>query len=185
MLKTSEINFPITFHLPDMGGRYVTFHSNDNDGAWNSGNKCDLGLSYFIIKHNKQNPSNDPKKQYYYEMAEKKDKKREGNALLDALNYPDIKPGQVINDGVVFPDSIVKIDCICNIEHMPVGATIVGIQRECGGWDDLKFKPRRIEVHDDVICLLSGYTSGYKSGNNYGAEINIKRGTKVKYSTNC
>lgn len=70
---------------------------------------------------------------------------------------------------------------------MPVGAMLLGVQRENGEWDELKFKPRRIEVHDDVICLLSGYAGGYKSGNNYGAEINIKRGTnvKIKNSTNC
>ncbi|WDR21585.1 hypothetical protein PJM35_0007 [Salmonella phage vB_SenS_UTK0007] len=70
---------------------------------------------------------------------------------------------------------------------MPVGAILVGIQRECGEWDELKFKPRRIEVHDDTITLLSGYAGGYKTGNNYSGEINIKRGTKVKIknSTNC
>lgn len=70
---------------------------------------------------------------------------------------------------------------------MPVGATLLGVQRENGEWDELKFKPRRIEVHDDVICLLSGYSGGYKSGNNYGAEINIKICTnvKIKNSTNC
>lgn len=74
---------------------------------------------------------------------------------------------------------------VAPVEQMPVGATLHSIQRENGEWDELKFKPRRIEVHDDVICLLSGYASGYKTGNNYGAEINIKRGTKIKYSTNC
>ncbi|WEY17712.1 hypothetical protein VC1_52 [Vibrio phage Vc1] len=59
------------------------------------------------------------------------------------------------------------------------------VQREDGEWEELKFKPRRIEVHDDIICLLSGYSGAHKALNNYSAEINIKRGTKIKYSTNC
>lgn len=71
------------------------------------------------------------------------------------------------------------------VEQMPVGATLHYVQREDGEWEELKFKPRRIEVHDDIICLLSGYSGFSTKALNYSAEINIKRGTKIKYSTNC
>ncbi|QLF85336.1 hypothetical protein STSR3_52 [Salmonella virus STSR3] len=67
---------------------------------------------------------------------------------------------------------------------MPVGATLHYVQREDGEWEE-QFKPRRIEVHDDIICLLSGYSGFSTKALNYSAEINIKRGTKIKYSTNC
>ncbi|WDR21502.1 hypothetical protein PJM39_0009 [Salmonella phage vB_SenS_UTK0006] len=92
-----------------------------------------------------------------------------------------------INNELIDNPVKTETESVCNIEDMPVGATLLGVQRENGEWDELKFKPRRIEVHDDVICLLSGYAGGYKRGNNYGAEININRGTnvKIKNSTNC
>lgn len=188
MLKANEINFPITFNYC-ANGLSITFYSATSNGVWSGGDKSSLSLSYFIKLHNEHNPHNKIDERYRYAMAAKKEKKREDNDLADALNYLNIKPGQVFANGAVFTASIgaKDYDYICDVELMPVGAILVGIQRECGEWDDLKFKPRRIEVHDDVICLLSGYSGGYKSGNNYGAEINIKRGTnvKIKNSTNC
>lgn len=190
MLKANEINFPIIFNFPaDYTMKHITFENDSDNGTWANGNKSGLPLSYFIKQHNIQNPYNTEGKPYFYKMAAKKEKKREDNDLLDALSYLNIKPGQVFFNGAVFTASISAkdYDYICDVELMPVGAILVGIQRECGEWDELKFKPRRIEVHDDTITLLSGYAGGYKTGNNYSGEINIKRGTKVKIknSTNC
>lgn len=188
MLKANEIKFPITFN-DCANGLSITFYSATSNGVWSGGDKSSLSLSYFIKLHNEHNPHNKIDERYRYAMAAKKEKKREDNDLADALNYLNIKPGQVFVNGAVFTASIgaKDYDYICKVENMPVGATLLGVQSENGEWDELKFKPRRIEVHDNVICLLSGYAGGYKSGNNYGAEINIKIGTnvKIKNSTNC
>ncbi|EDJ1279842.1 hypothetical protein GE594_10290 [Salmonella enterica] len=188
MLSIEKINFPITFkfYQPDM---QVTFTSKTR-GEWEGGGITGFKLEYFVNKHNNKNPDNIPGKDGYYEMAAcGREEKREYDDLLDALKYLNIKPGQVNLNGAVFTASVgaKDYDYICKVENMPVGATLLGVQRENGEWDELKFKPRSIEVHDDVICLLSGYADGYKSGNNYGAEINIKIGTnvKIKNSTNC
>lgn len=184
MLSIEKINFPITFKNC-ANGKNITYHREHGNGVWSDGWKSSLSLKYFINLHNEHNQSNSNVLRYYYEMAEK----REDNDLADALNYLNIKPGQVFVNGAVFTASIIAkdYDYICDVELMPVGAILVGIQRECWEWDELKFKPRRIEVHDDTITLLSGYAGGYKTGNNYSGEINIKRGTKVKIknSTNC
>ena len=183
MLSIEKINFPITFKNCS-NGKNITYHSEHGNGVLSDGWKSSLSLKYIINLHNEHNKSNSNVLRYYYEMAEK----REDNDLLDALKYLNIKPGQVNLNGTVFTSSVgaKDYDHICKVENMPVGATLLGVQRENGEWDELKFKPRRIEVHDDVICLLSGYAGGYKSGNNYGAEININRGTnvKIKNSTN-
>ncbi|QPX73345.1 hypothetical protein SUPREME284_67 [Citrobacter phage vB_CfrD_Supreme284] len=184
MLSIEKINFPITFKNC-ANGKNITYQSEHGNGVWSDGWKSSLSLKCFINLHNEHNQSNSNVLRYYYEMAEK----REDNDLLDALKYLNIKPGQVNLNCAVFTASAgaKDYDYICKVENMPVGATLLGVQRENGEWDELKFKPRRIEVHDDVICLLSGYSGGYKSGNNYGAEINIKIGNnvKIKNSTNC
>nr|DAH97859.1 MAG TPA: hypothetical protein [Caudoviricetes sp.] len=190
MLNIKEINFPIIFNFPaDYTMKHITFENDSDNGTWSNGNKSGLPISYFIKQHNTQNQYNTEGKPYFYKMAAKKEKKREDNDLLDALSYLNIKPGQVFFNGAVFAASIgaKDYDYICKVENMPVGATLLGVQSENGEWDELKFKPSRIEVHDNVICLLSGYSGGYKSGNNYDAEINIKIGTnvKIKNSTNC
>lgn len=190
MLNIKEINFPITFHFPDMMNRNVTFESKDAKGVWQDGHESWLDLGYFVHQHNKQNPSNEPHKPHHYKMAEH----RENKDTSDTLRYFFSKTGDVflngalIYDGAMFTASTAKLSCdmICKIEDMPVGATLLAIKRNAEGWDDVRFTPRRIEIHDDTITLLSGYAGGYsKSGNNYALETNIKRGTKVKYRTNC
>lgn len=184
MLKANEINFPITFN-DCANGLSITFYSATSNGVWSGGDKSSLSLSYFIKLHNEHNPHNEIDERYRYAMAEKK----EHNDTIDSIGYFFANTGEARFYGDVFTASIgaKDYDYICDVELMPVGAILVGIQRECGEWDDLKFKPRRIEVHDDTITLLSGYAGGYQTGNNYSGEINIKRGTKVKIknSTNC
>ena len=72
---------------------------------------------------------------------------------------------------------------ISKIEEMPIGATITGIcNGECG-MEYFRIKPERYEVHDDIITILCGYAAGGRSPNKvgYGLELNIKRGTNVKY----
>ena len=65
------------------------------------------------------------------------------------------------------------------IEKMPLGASIIGIKDDNGDWHDVSFPIKRIEVHDDLICLLAHHGS-YKN-NPFSAELNIKRGTMVKW----
>lgn len=182
MLKVDEIIYPITFNSYGVGKFKFT--------SRNNGFKTDLigrqvkyngSVDHFVAQNNRFNPNNSPAKDYYYIMAEKKDH----NDTIDSIGYFFDKTGA---ESFFTASTVAKdYDYICNVENMPVGAALLGIQRENGEWDELKFKPRSIEVHDDIICLLSGYSGGYKSGNNYGAEINIKRGTnvKIKNSTNC
>lgn len=184
MLNVNEINFPITFKFPIQ--QSITFNNASSNGVWQvSREESNLPLEYFIEQHNKQNPYNEPHKRHYYEMAEKK----EHNDTIDSIGYLFSNTGEARFHGAIFTASIgaKDYDYICDVELMPVGAILVGIQRECGEWDDLKFKPNRIEVHDDIICLLSGYAGFSKKAISYSAEINIKRGTKVKIknSTNC
>lgn len=186
MLKVDEIIYPITFDSYGVGKFKFT--------SRNNGFKTDLlgrkvkyngSVDHFVDQNNRFNPNNIPAKDYYYTMAEKKDH----NDTIDSIGYLFANTAAARFNCSTFTASInaKDYDYICDVELMPVGAILVGIQRECGEWDDLKLKPRRIEVHDDAICLLSGYSGCYKSGKNYGAEINIKRGTKVKIknSTNC
>lgn len=186
MLKVDEIIYPITFDSYGVGKFKFT--------SRNNGVKTDLlgrevkyngSVDHFVAQNNRFNPNNSPAKDYYYTMTENK----EHSDTIDSIGYFFANAGEARFHGDTFTASIgaKDYDYICDVELMPVGAILVGIQRECGEWDELKFKPRRIEVHDDTITLLSGYAGGYKTGNNYSGEINIKRSTKVKIknSTNC
>lgn len=166
MLKASEINYPITFHFTDSRDR-ITFNSRDSKGIWYSGRESMFGVDTFINQHNKFNKGNNPEFDYFYEMAEHKSV----NAFM-------------LGDNVkIYTEPFFTIDYrICKIEEMPVGATLKGIQDESGEWNKISFKPGRVEVHDDVITLLSGYAGWRPKGDKkYGAEINIKRGTNVKF----
>ena len=188
MLNINEINFPITFRFPvDYAVKHITFESDKEPGIWSDGDKSGLSLSYFVKQHNAQNPYNEPHKPHYYEMTEQK---REQDDQVDALQYLlsrgcELFIGDVkINNELIDDPVEAETETFCNIEDMPVGATILAIKRNAEGWDDVTFTPRRIEVHDDTITLLSGY-SGFSKNSSYGLELNIKRGTKVKYRTNC
>lgn len=187
MLSIEKINFPITFkfYQPDM---QVTFTSKTR-GEWKDGGITGFKLEYFVNKHNNKNPDNIPGKDGYYEMAAcGKEEKREYDDMLDALKYLNIKPGQVNLNGAVFTASVGAKDYyyICNIEDMPVGATLLAIQND-DEFEVITFTAKRVEIYDDVITLLSGYAGGSmpKRTQTYAAELNIKRGTLVKYSTNC
>ena len=173
MLKVDEIIYPITFHFynPSM---VITF-TDKKTGIWDSGRKTQFPVDYFVENHYCYNPHNEACVDYYYKMNSGYFFAKDGKAHFGSAH---------IARGIISANS----KTICKIEDLPVGATIKGIKRNKEGWDDVTFTPRRIEIHDDMITLLSGYAGGYsKDGNNYALEINIKRGTKVKIknSTNC
>lgn len=179
MLKVDEIIYPITFDLKNES-KSITY-TDPSTGSYADGDRTELKVSFFVNAHNKHNPENDKNKKYYYEMAEKKENNPGG--------YFFAKDGQMNLNGSFFTASIVRPGCdmFCNIEDMPVGSTIKGIKNDDGEFDAITFKAKRVEIYDDVITLLSGYAGGSmpKRTQTYAAELNIKRGTLVKYSTNC
>lgn len=172
MLKVSKINYPITFRFTDPRDS-ITFNSRYSKGVWHSGLESTFGVDAFVKKHNQLNKDNNPDFDYYYEMSEHK---------IDNEKYF-IDKGMIVDgnlnlNGDAFTASKFTLDYrICKVEEMPVSATLKGIQDCNGEWHEVTFKPVRFEVHDDIITLLSGY-----AGWPYGAEINIKRGTNVKFS---
>lgn len=174
MLKASEINYPIIFSFTDSRGS-ITFYSRDSKGIWSSGSESMFGVDTFVHRHNEFNKDNNPEFDYYYEMVESK-------TINDFLFGDDMK--HLITGSSILTASLFATDYqICKIEEMPVGATLKGIQDCNGEWNEITFKPVRVEVHDDVITLLSGYAGWRPKGDKkYGAEINIKRGTNVKFS---
>lgn len=178
MLSIEKINFPITFKFYDPYMQ-VTFTSKTR-GEWDDGGITGFRLEYFVKNHNIKNPDNIPGKDGYYEMTENKSV----NGFMLGDNVKHFIENAPINAGTIYTASIGITDYrICKIEEMPVGATLKGIQDCNGEWNEITFKPGRVEVHDDVITLLSGYAGWRPKGDKaYGAEINIKRGTNVKFS---
>lgn len=187
MLSIEKINFPITFkfYQPDM---QVTFTSKTR-GEWKGGGITGFKLEYFVNKHNNKNPDNIPGKDGYYEIAEPR---REQDDQVDALQYLlsrgcELFIGDVkINNELIDDPVKTETENVCNIEDMPVGATLLAIQND-DEFEAITFTAKRVEIYDDVITLLSGYAGGSmpKRTQTYAAELNIKRGTLVKYSTNC
>lgn len=187
MLSIEKINFPITFkfYQPDM---QVTFTSKTR-GEWKGGGITGFKLEYFVNKHNNKNPGNIPGKDGYYEIAEPR---REQDDQVDALQYLlsrgcELFIGDVkINNELIDDPVKTETESVCNIEDMPVGATLLAIQND-DEFEAITFTAKRVEIYDDVITLLSGYAGGSmpKRTQTYAAELNIKRGTLVKYSTNC
>lgn len=178
MLIKEEIKFPITFYfwLPEMN---ITFTDPEN-GKWDSGCYAGIKFDYFIEKHNMENPDNKFGVDYHYKMDSGENSIINRCEIKKMINGSIVKTGYFHLNGGFIPSGASENKC--KIEHMPLGATLIAIQDDAGGWDEVVFTPRRVEVHEDTICLLSGYAGGYSpSGKKYGAEINIKRGTMVKF----
>lgn len=187
MLSIEKINFPITFNA-GMAGK-ITFANDHDGGVWENGEKSDFKLSHFVKQHNHNNIHNKVGARYHYEMAEPR---REQNDQVDALQYLlsrgcELFIGDVkINNELIDDPVKTETESVCNIEDMPVGATLLAIQND-GEFEAITFTAKRVEIYDDVITLLSGYAGGSmpKRTQTYAAELNINRGTLVKYSTNC
>lgn len=65
------------------------------------------------------------------------------------------------------------------IENMPIGATLKGVQLDIESWLEITIKPKSIEVYDDVVTLTLHHGSiGNKTEN---SRISISRGTLVRY----
>ena len=169
MINLNELPnlYPITFRI-DAG--LITFTSLEN-GVTDAGVTSAYTALDFAETHNNINPENEEGKPFYIPPVV-------NGVVQSAATYGctgKIPLKQFSGRGYRMTKSYIE----SAIEDMPIGSQIVGIQRDEDEWDDLKIKVRRIEVHDDTIVLLANY-SMYGVG--YGAEVNIKRGTLVRYT---
>lgn len=184
-LNVDNIKYPIVFHC---GGSTIRFTSRDN-GVYSDGQKSELKVDFFVGGHNKFNPHNEKDKVYYVEDITKHlfgdapigGGKTSIQQIIDEQIHKaavEMKaPGGWSIDKSAFANQ--EIVTHGAIEDMPLGASIIGIKDDNGDWQDVSFPVKKIEVHDDLICLLAHHGS-YK-GKAFAAELNIKRGTMVKW----
>ena len=161
------------------------FTSRDN-GVYSDDQKSELKVDFFVNGHNKFNPHNEKDKVYYVEDITKHlfgDAPIGGGKsyFAQAIDNAARRIGEQIHSQTIKASGLVAQDVVSYsaIENMPIGASIIGIRDDNGDWHDVSLPIKRIEVHDDLICLLAHHGS-YKN-NPFSAELNIKRGTMVKW----
>ena len=185
-LSLDNIKYPITFHTT--GKSTIRYTSRDN-GVYSDGTKSELKVDFFVNGHNKFNPHNEEDKVYYVEDITKHlfgetpfgggktaIQKIIGEEIHKAAVEMKAPGGWRIDKSAFAYQEIVTQGAI---EDMSLGASIIGIKDDNGDWQDVSFPVKQIEVHDDLICLLAHHGS-YK-GKAFAAELNIKRGTIVKW----
>lgn len=185
-LNVDNIKYPIVFSTP--GNSKIRYTSPDN-GTYESGLRSSYNVDYFVSLHNMVNPHNEKDKVYYVEDITKHlfgetpfgGGKTSIQQIIDEQIHKaavEMKaPGGWRIDKSAFAHQ--EIVTQGAIEDMPLGASIIGIKDDNGDWQDVSFPVKKIEVHDDLICLLAHHGS-YK-GKAFAAELNIKRGTMVKW----
>lgn len=185
-LSVDNIKYPIVFN--NCGGSTIRFTSRDN-GVYSDGQKSELKVDFFVNGHNKFNPHNEKDKVYYVEDITKHlfgettfgGGKTSIQQIIDEEIHKAVvemkSPGgwSIDKSGIACQEIVTQ----GAIEDMPLGASIIGIKDDNGDWHDVSFPIKHIEVHDDLICLLAHHGS-YKK-NPFSAELNIKRGTMVKW----
>jgi hypothetical protein len=190
-LSVDNIKYPITFR--SAGNSTIRYTSRDN-GVYSDGQKSEFKVDFFVNGHNKYNPHNEKDKIYYVEDITKHlfgDAPIGGGKsyFAQAIDNAARRIGEQIHSQTIKASGGWRIDksgIACQeivtqgaIEDMPLGASIIGIKDDNGDWQDVSFPVKQIEVHDDLICLLAHHGS-YK-GKAFAAELNIKRGTMVKW----
>lgn len=189
-LSLDNIKYPIVFHC---GGSTIRFTSRDN-GVYSDGQKSELKVDFFVNGHNKFNPHNEKDKVYYVEDITKHlfgETPFGGGktSIAQAIDNVARRIGKQIHSQTIKASGGWRIDksvIACQeivtqgaIEDMPLGASIIGIKDDNGDWQDVSFPVKQIEVHDDLICLLAHHGSYRDKA--FAAELNIKRGTMVKW----
>ncbi|QEA10060.1 hypothetical protein [Escherichia phage Henu8] len=184
-LNVDNIKYPIVFHC---GGSTIRYTSRDN-GVYSDGQKSELKVDFFVNGHNKFNPHNEKDKVYYVEDITKHlfgetpfggGKTSIQQIIGEEIHKAAVKmkaPGGWRIDKSAF--AYQEIVTQGAIEHMPVAATLKGVQIADGAWFELTAKPKTIEIHDDVVILLLHY--GSAKSRTVAGEISIKRGTMVKW----
>lgn len=185
-LSVDNIKYPITFYT--VGNSTIRFTSRDN-GVYSDGTKSELKVDFFVNGHNKFNPHNEKDKVYYVEDITKHlfgetpfggGKTSIQQIIGEEIHKAAVKmkaPGGWRIDKSAF--AYQEIVTQGAIEDMPLGASIIGIRDNNGDWSDVSFPVKRIELHEDLICILAHHGS-YKD-KPFAAELSIKRGTMVKW----
>ncbi|QBQ81459.1 hypothetical protein H1N86_gp05 [Escherichia phage vB_EcoS_G29-2] len=190
-LSVDNIKYPITFR--SAGNSTIRYTSRDN-GVYGDGQKSELKVDFFVNGHNKFNPHNEKDKVYYVEDITKHlfgETPFGGGktSIAQAIDNVARRIGEQIHSQTIKASGGWRIDksvIACQeivtqgaIEDMPLGASIIGIKDDNGDWQDVSFPVKQIEVHDDLICLLAHHGSYRDKA--FAAELNIKRGTMVKW----
>jgi hypothetical protein len=182
-LSVYNIKYPITFHTT--GNSTIRYTSRDN-GVYSDGTKSELKVDFFVNGHNKYNPHNEEGKVYYVEDITKHlfgDAPIGGGKsyFAQAIDNAARRIGEQIHSQTIKASGLVAQDLVSQsaIENMPLGASIIGIRDNNGDWQDVSFPVKRIELHEDMICIMAHHGS-YKD-KPFSAELNIKRGTMVKW----
>lgn len=166
MLKLQHVNFPITFN--SYGNGEITFNTKDNV-VWGDGEVSTIDMDHFIEQHNIKNPKNSREKDYYYySMGNEQNTNNSSNDFKAGRGFshsskPEIKP--MIQRS--------------QIENMPIGATLKGVQLDAESWLEIDIEPKAIEVCNGVVKLTSHHCSISNKTESRG--ISIKRGTLVRY----
>lgn len=185
-LSVDNIKYPITFYT--VGNSTIRFTSRDN-GVYSDGQKSELKVDFFVNGHNKFNPHNEKDNVYYVEDITKHlfgetpfggGKTSIQQIIGEEIHKAAVKmkaPGgwRIDKSGIACQEIVTH----GAIEDMPLGASIIGIKDDNGDWQDVSFPIKLIEVHDDLICLLAHH--GCYRDKAFAAELNIKRGTMVKW----
>lgn len=179
MLNINEIKFPIEFKVSCVGK--IKFE-NKYKGFWHDDQTKPSGFSleYFVNRHNRDNPKNEPGKDYHYIDASTVSDIPRTADIMKMLQSDNFNPSgwKISKIGKPFTTEAIDTIKISKIEDMPIGAKLIAIQNE-GEWHDFRFTTKRIEIHDDVVCLLAHFGNG--KNNPFVGEMNIKRGTMVRY----
>ena len=162
-LSVDKIKYPIVFHTA--GYSTIRYTSPDN-GVYSNGQKSNFKVDFFVDGHNEFNPHNEKDKIYYVEDITKH--------LFGETPFGGGKTS-IDKSGLAHQEIVTQ----GAIENMPLGASIIGIRDNNGDWHDVSFPVKRIELHEDMICIMAHHGS-YKD-KPFAAELNIKRGTMVKW----
>ena len=185
-LNVDNIKYPIVFRTVDYST--IRYTSPDN-GVYSDGLKSGFKVDFFVDAHNELNPHNEKDKVYYVEDITKhlfgETPFGGGKTSIQKIIGEEIHkeaaemkaPGswRIDKSEIAYQEIVTQ----GAIEDMPLGASIIGIKDDNGDWHDVSLPIKRIEVLGDLICLLAHHGS-YKN-NPFSAELNIKRGTMVKW----
>lgn len=164
MLDIKEITYPITFVSAGVGEFTFTSKTECTDPH---GIKCAGNISHFIKQHNIWNPDNDDERDYHFYHVKFGGKCAVASGTIH------------IGDAVMRTGATETTSGICKIEQMPIGAKLIGAQKESGEWVGLDVKPVRIEVDDETITFL--LHQPFRKGE-FAGEVSMKRGTVIKWS---
>lgn len=182
MLTINDIKYPAYFH--SHGNGTIRFEDRFN-GKWDNGMTCyNLTVDHFIEMHNAINPENSERKDYFYYSPIDGYSIAKISDITKMIQSEKFNPSGWKISGIGKPFTAEAFETIklSKVEDMPIGAKLLSIKNEDGSFDDVTFDVRRVEINVDIITLLSGYAGGYsKKANSYGLELNIKRGTIVRY----